>query len=152
MIRSFRFIAAAAALSFATSAFPQAYGSKPIRWIIPFSPGGFTDAVTRAVAIQIQEQTGWTIVVENKPGANSIIGVDLAAKSAPDGYTFVSAIPSIAANVTLHAGKLPYDTLRDLTAMSLVGTVPLMIVANSNFPPNDVKELIALAKANPNKF
>jgi tripartite-type tricarboxylate transporter receptor subunit TctC len=125
---------------------------KPIRWIVPYTPGGITDNATRMVVQKVQEQTGWTIVVENKPGANSILGADLAAKAAPDGYTFLTVIAAHAANTTLYAGKLPFDTVKSFVPVSLVGIAPLIMTANNALPVKDVKELIAYAKANPGKL
>ncbi|TMH04566.1 MAG: tripartite tricarboxylate transporter substrate binding protein [Betaproteobacteria bacterium] len=129
-----------------------AWPGKPIRWIVPYPPGGITDNATRMVLQKVQEQMGWTIVVENKPGANSILGADLAAKAAPDGYTFVTVIAAHAANATLYAGKLPFDTVKSFAPMSLVGIAPLIMTANNDLPAKDVKELIAYAKANPGKI
>jgi tripartite-type tricarboxylate transporter receptor subunit TctC len=129
-----------------------AWPGKPIRWIVPYTPGGITDNATRMVLQKVQEQTGWTIVVENKPGANSILGADLAAKAAPDGYTFLTVIAAHAANATLYAGKLPFDTVKSFAPISLVGIAPLIMTANNGLPAKDVKELIAYAKANPGKI
>ena len=128
-----------------------AWPNKPIRWIVPYTPGGITDNATRLVVQKVQEQTGWTIVVENKPGANSILGADLAAKAAPDGHTFLTVIAAHAANATLYAGKLPFDPVKSFAPVSLVGIAPLIMTANNNLPVKDVKELIAYAKANPGK-
>jgi tripartite-type tricarboxylate transporter receptor subunit TctC len=130
----------------------NAWPGKPIRWIVPYPPGGITDNATRMVLQKVQEQTGWTIVVENKPGANSILGADLAAKAAPDGYTFLTVIAAHAANATLYAGKLPFDTVKSFAPISLVGIAPLIMTANNDLPAKDVKELIAYAKANPGKI
>jgi tripartite-type tricarboxylate transporter receptor subunit TctC len=129
-----------------------AWPVKPIRWIVPYPPGGITDGATRMVLQKVQDQTGWTIVVENKPGANSILGADLAAKAAPDGYTFLTVIAAHAANATLYAGKLPFDPVKSFAPMSLVGIAPLIMTANNDLPAKDVKELIAYAKANPGKI
>ena len=129
-----------------------AWPAKPIRWIVPYPPGGITDSATRMVLQKVQDQTGWTIVVENKPGANSILGADLAAKAAADGYTFLTVIAAHAANATLYAGKLPFDPVKSFAAMSLVGIAPLIMTANNDLPAKDVKELIAYAKANPGKI
>ena len=126
--------------------------SKPIRWIVPYTPGGITDSATRMVLQKVQEQTGWSIVVDNKPGANSMLGADLAAKAAPDGYTFLTVIAAHAANATLYAGRIPYDPVKSFAPVSLVGIAPLILTATNNFPPKDVKELIAYAKANPGKI
>ena len=126
--------------------------ARPIRWIVPYTPGGITDNATRLVLQKVSEQTGWTIVVENKPGANSILGADLAAKAPPDGYTFLTVIAAHAANATLYAGKLPFDAVKSYAPVSLVGIAPLLMTANNNLPAKDVKELIAYAKANPGKL
>src|SRR5512141_54475 len=152
MLRLFRLTALVAALVWTAGAVAQTYPSKPIRWIVPYPPGGITDNVTRIVVQKVQEQTGWNIVVENKPGANSILGADLAAKSAPDGYTFLTVIAAHAANATLYAGKLPYDPVKSFAPVSLAAIAPLIMTANNNFPAKDVKELIAYAKANPGKI
>ncbi len=129
----------------------QAWPNKPIKWIIPYTPGGITDNATRMVVQKIMEQTGWTIVIENKPGANSILGADLAARAAPDGYTFVTVIGAHAANATLYAGRLPYDPVKSFAPVSLVGIAPLVMTVNNNLPVKDVKELVAYSKANPGK-
>jgi len=134
---------------FAASA--QAWPAKPIRWIVPYPPGGITDGATRMVLQKVQEQTGWQIVVENKPGANSMLGADLAAKSAPDGYTFLTVIAGHAANATLYQGRIPYDPVKSFAPISLVGIAPLIMTASNSFPAKNVKELIAYAKANPGK-
>ena len=138
--------------SLALAAAAQGYPNKPIRWIVPYTPGGITDSVTRIVTQKLQESLGQPIVIENRPGANSIVGADLAAKSPPDGYTFVTVIGGHAANATLYAGKLPFDPVKSFTPVSLVGIAPLIMTVNVNFPAKDVRELIAYAKANPNKI
>ena len=129
----------------------QTWPNKPIKWIIPYPPGGITDSATRMVLQKVQEQTGWTIVVENKPGANSILGADFVARSAPDGYTFLTVIGAHAANATLYAGRLPYDVVKSFAPVSLVGVAPLLMTVNNNLPVKDAKELIAYTKANPGK-
>src|SRR5688572_32194263 len=98
------------------TALSQSYPTKPIRWIVPYTGGGITDVVTRVVAQKMQGPLGQSIVVDNRPGANSILGSDLAAKAAPDGYTMVTVIAGYAANVTLYQGKLPFDPRRAATA------------------------------------
>src|SRR5215212_8065048 len=106
-MKSFHLLAAFL-LALALPAGAQTYPSKPIKWIVPYTPGGITDSVTRLVTQRLQEALGQPIVIENKPGANSIVGADAAAKSAPDGYTFVTVIGGHAANATLYAGRLPF--------------------------------------------
>ena len=146
-----RLVLIALLVSLPALGFAQAWPSKPIKWIIPYPPGGITDSATRMVIQKVQEQTGWTIVVENKPGANSILGADIAARSAPDGYTFLTVIGAHAANATLYAGRLPYDVVKSFAPVSLVGIAPLVMTVTNNFPAKDMKELIAYAKANPGK-
>jgi len=130
----------------------QAYPNKPIRWIVPYTGGGITDVVTRVVTQKMSGPLGQPIVVDNRPGANSILGSDLAAKAAPDGYTMATVIAGYAANVTLYQGKLPFDPRKDLVPVSLAGIAPLILTANNNLPAKDVKELVAYAKANPGKL
>ena len=127
------------------------YPNRPIRWIVPYTPNGITDSVTRIVTQKIQEGAGQPVVVENRPGANSIIGADLAAKAAPDGYTLLTVIAAHSANATLYAGKLPFDTVKSFAPVSLVAIAPLILTVNNDFPAKDVRELIAYARANPGK-
>ena len=142
------FIAAVAC----TAVHAQAWPSKPIKWIVPYTPGGITDNATRMVVQKVSEQTGWTILVENRPGANSLLGADLAAKAAPDGYTMLTVIAAHAANATLYAGRIPYDPVKSFSPISLVGIAPLIMTAGNNFPPKDMKEFLAYARANPGKI
>lgn len=142
----------AALLFVPLTALSQSYPTKPIRWIVPYTGGGITDVVTRVVAQKMQGPLGQSIVVDNRPGANSILGSDLAAKAAPDGYTMVTVIAGYAANVTLYQGKLPFDPRKDLVPVSLAGIAPLILTANNNLPAKDARELIAYAKANPGKL
>jgi tripartite-type tricarboxylate transporter receptor subunit TctC len=130
----------------------QTYPTKPIRWVVPYTGGGITDVVTRIVTQKMSGPLGQPIVVDNKPGANSILGSDLAAKAPPDGYTMVTVIAGYAANVTLYSGKLPFDPLKDLVPVSLAAIAPLVMTVNEGLPAKDVKELIAYAKANPGKL
>ena len=129
----------------------QAYPNKPIRWVVPYTPGGITDNVTRMVAQKLQDALGQPIVIDNKPGANSIIGADLVAKAPPDGYSIVTVIAAHAANATLYQGKLPFDPVKSFAPVSLAVVAPLILTTNNNFPAKDVRELIAYAKANPGK-
>jgi tripartite-type tricarboxylate transporter receptor subunit TctC len=130
----------------------QTYPNKPIRWIVPYTGGGITDVTTRLVTQKMSAALGQPIVVDNRPGANSILGSELAAKAAPDGYTMVTVIAGYSANVTLYAGKLPFDPLKDLAPVSLTAIAPLIMTVNPGLPVKDVKELIAYAKANPGKL
>ena len=136
----------------AAAAQAQGYPGKPIRWIVPYTGGGITDVVTRIVTQKMSGPLGQPIVVDNRPGANSILGSDIVAKAAPDGYTMLTVIAGYSANVTLYAGKLPFDPLKDLVPISLAAVAPLIMTVNNNVPAKDVKELIAYAKANPGKL
>jgi tripartite-type tricarboxylate transporter receptor subunit TctC len=138
-------------LALPLGAYAQGYPNKPIRWVVPYTGGGLTDVVTRVVTQKMQATLGQPIVVENRAGANSIIGADLVAKAAPDGYSIVTVIAAHAANATLYEGKLPFDPVKSFVPISLAGIVPLILTANTSFPAKDVRELIAHAKANPGK-
>ncbi len=126
--------------------------NKPIRWIVPYAPGGLSDTSTRIVIQKLIENTGWTIVIENKPGANALIGSEFVARSAPDGYTFLTVLAAHSVNPTLYAGTLSFDPLKGLTPVSLVVVTPLMITISNALPVKDLKEFIAYAKANPGKL
>ncbi len=142
---------ALALLACTATAQAQTYPSKPIRWIVPYTPGGFTDNVTRMVTARLQTLLGQTIIVENKPGANSIIGADMVAKATPDGYTILTVLTAHAANATLYEGRLPFDHFKSLAPISVVAISPLILTVSNGFAPKTVGELIAYAKANPGK-
>jgi tripartite-type tricarboxylate transporter receptor subunit TctC len=129
----------------------EKWPSKTIRVIVPYTAGGFTDNMARIVCQKLQERLGQSVVVENKPGANSIIGVDLLSRAKPDGYTFAVVIAAYAANTTLYP-KLPYDPTRDLQPVALIGISPLVAAVNNEAPFRDAKELIQYARANPGKI
>jgi tripartite-type tricarboxylate transporter receptor subunit TctC len=131
------FFAAALATMPAGNALAQAWPAKPIRLIVPFPAGGGTDIIAREVANRLTLNTRWTFVVENRPGSGGNLGVDAAAKSAPDGYSLVLGQTSnLAINPTLYS-KLPYDPLRDLTPVSLVGSSPMMMVVAADLALQD---------------
>jgi len=132
-------------------AMAQAWPSKQIRMIVPYTPGGYTDTMARGVGEPLARALGVSVIFENKPGANSILGADMVAKAAPDGYTLVTVIAAHSANATLYP-KLPFDYFKDLTAVSLTSVAPLILVANNDFPARTVGEFIAYAKANPGKI
>ena len=129
----------------------EKYPNRPVKIVLGFPPGQATDTVARAIAQKLGETTGQTFIVENRPGAAGIIGTDLVAKSTADGYTLVMGSSGVmAVNPGLYS-KLPYDPVKDFAPITVAVTVPLFLVANPNFPPNTVKELVAYAKANPGK-
>lgn len=132
----------------------SAWPNKPIRIIVPYTPGGFTDQMARIVQNGLQNRLQQTVTIDNKPGANSIIGVDMLAKAPADGSTFAVVIAAYAANTTLYStrtAKLPYDPRKDLTGVSLLGISPLLAAINNDAPFKTAKELIAYARANPGK-
>jgi tripartite-type tricarboxylate transporter receptor subunit TctC len=148
-----RFLAfAALALSIASpGALAQAdWPARPVRIIVPYTPGGFTDQVARLVAQRLQDRLKQPVTIDNKPGANSIVGVDALAKSAPDGYTFALVIAAFSANPSLYA-KLPYDTRKDFAPVSLVGIAPLIAAVGNDVPIRNARELVDYARANPGK-
>jgi tripartite-type tricarboxylate transporter receptor subunit TctC len=128
----------------------QEYPSRPVRVIVPFSPGGATDAVLRMVAPGMSQLLGQSVVVENRPGGAATIGMDAVAKSAPDGHTVGVANTSFATNPLLFVKKMPYDTDKDLQPVSLVAIVPFVMSVHPSIPTHSVKEMIALARAKPN--
>jgi tripartite-type tricarboxylate transporter receptor subunit TctC len=124
------------------------YPSRPIRLIVPFAPGGGTDITARAVAIRLGESWGQTVVPDNRPGANGTIGVDVASKAAPDGYTLCMISSSHSVNVALYP-KLPYDLLKDLTAITQLTSQPYAMIIHPSVPAKSVKEFIAYARTKP---
>lgn len=135
----------------AASAQTQGWPNRPIRMVVPYTPGGYTDYMARTVGQKLSEALGQPIVYENRPGANSVIGADVVAKAAPDGYTFGTVIAAHAVNATLNT-KLPYDVLKDFSYVSLLSIAPLMMVAHPSQPANNLQELIKLAKDKPGEL
>ncbi len=131
------------------AAMAQTYPAKPITVIVPFPPGGGTDIIARTVASKLTESPGWTMVVENKPGAGGNIGVDIAAKAPPDGYTMVIGQTSnLAINPSLYS-KLPYDPIRDLAPVVLLSSAPVVVATTSKSPFKTIGDMIAAAKKSP---
>lgn len=135
----------------APAAHAQNFPWKPIRFIVPTAPGGGSDLVARMLGQKYTEAWGQQVVVDHRPGAGMTIGIDLAAKSTPDGHTVVLVNPSHAINATLMS-RLPYDPVRDLTAITVVATQPYAAVVSQSLPVKSVKDLIALAKAKPREL
>ena len=148
--RAFAFTAGMLALAFASGAIAaESYPARPIKLIVPFPPGGGPDLIAREVATTVTTQQGWTIIIDNKPGSGGNIGMDAAAKAAPDGYTLVMGQTSnMAINPSLYA-KLPYNPQKDLTPVGLVASAPLVIAVASNSPYKTLADLMNAAKANP---
>src|SRR5688500_17926103 len=139
-------IAGAVAFATASTAWAQSYPYRPIRFIVPYGAGGASDISTRIIAARLAESLGQQIVVDNRPGAGSIIGTDLLAKSAPDGYTLMMANISFSANPALHS-KLPYDAAKDFTAISRVDVMPNVLLVHPSVSAHSAGELSALAKS-----
>ncbi len=142
-------LAASTLASLTTGAFAQAWPSKPIRIVVPFPPGGGTDTIARETSQRVAAATGWTFVIDNKPGAGGNLGVDAAAKSPADGYTLVLGQTSnLAINPTLYA-KMPYDSQKDLAPIVLVANAPLVMVTGVGTPYKTLADAVNAAKAKP---
>jgi len=129
-----------------------AYPTKPIRWVVPFAPGGTTDILARTVGEKLAIALGQPVIIENKPGAGGGLGATYTAKAAPDGYTIMGGtISTHAINASLYK-DLQYDPVKDFVPITLIARVPNMLVINPKIPANNVAELIALIKANPGKY
>jgi tripartite-type tricarboxylate transporter receptor subunit TctC len=134
------------------AAFAQEYPAKPIRLVVGFTAGGISDVLARAIGAKLSASIGQQVVVDNRAGAGTTIASEIVAKSPPDGYTlFMQDITTHAINATLYK-KLPYDTVKDFTPISLVASSPLMLVVHPSLPVKSVKELIALAKSKPGQI
>lgn len=143
---------AALGLSFllgSAQAQPQNWPTRTVRWIVPFAAGGTADATARHIAIKLTERWGQQVLVDNKPGANTMIAAVEAARAAPDGYTLFQPINSTLTVNQFAVSKLPYDGMRDFTPISLIASVPLIFVGNDSLPAKDMNELIALARKSP---
>ncbi|PIF18428.1 MULTISPECIES: tripartite tricarboxylate transporter substrate binding protein [unclassified Acidovorax] len=151
-LRTWRAVATAAlALSAAAGAWAQAYPAKAIKLVVPYAPGGSADIAARLITDEWGKALGGSLFVENKGGAGGNIGVDMVAKSAPDGYTIGLQTVSLAINPSLTA-KMPYDTLKDLAPIGMVASSQHVLVVNNALPAKNVKELVALLKAKPGQY
>ncbi|HEV2007273.1 MAG TPA: tripartite tricarboxylate transporter substrate binding protein [Burkholderiales bacterium] len=129
----------------------QDYPARPIRIVVPSSPGGGTDILARQIAQKLTERWGQQVIVDNRPGAGQMIGIDLVAKAAPDGYTLVMTATPLALNTVLYK-KVPYDPVRDFAPISQVAAMPNIIVTHPALPARTVRELIALARSRPGQL
>jgi tripartite-type tricarboxylate transporter receptor subunit TctC len=128
------------------------FPTKPITLVVPFSPGGATDTIGRLVGKGMGDHLGQTVVVENKPGAGTIIGASAVARSAPDGYTLlISSGTTFTVNPAVHS-DLPYDPIKSFEPIGMIGRTPMVLLANPDVPVTTFKELVAAAKASPGKF
>lgn len=141
----------AASASLAAPALAQGFPSKPIRLVVPYSAGGGADTTARLIAPKLQEALGQTVVIDNKPGAGGAIGDDFVAKASPDGHTLLIGAFAHAVNPSLMA-KMPFRTPDDFAPVSLLVTVPELLVVTPSFPAKSVSELVAMAKAQPGKL
>lgn len=139
--------ASAAAQGEAASTYP----SRPVRWVVPFTPGASNDIIARLIGQKLGEAWGQQVVVDNRPGAGGAVGAETVAKAAPDGYTLLLANPGPSVNTPLMMKK-PLYSVGDYTNIAFIGYAPLIIIANPAFPPRNPKELLAYAKANPGRI
>lgn len=134
-----------------TGAGAQEFPVKPIRFIVPFGAGSATDALARVIGQKMTEMWGQQVIVENRPGAGSVVGTGIAAKAPPDGYTLLMVSASHAINATLYS-KLPFDPVKDFSGVTPVALIPNILIVHPSLPVRSVKELVALAKAKPGQF
>jgi tripartite-type tricarboxylate transporter receptor subunit TctC len=140
------------AIAAAPAARADDYPTRPVTLIVPYTPGGSTEILARIVGQKLEQRLGKPVIVENKPGAGTVIGSTAVAQSAPDGYTLLMATPTpMAINVAVHK-SLPYDPATDFVPLGMVASAPFFLIVNPELPVNSVKELIAYAKANPGKL
>jgi tripartite-type tricarboxylate transporter receptor subunit TctC len=151
MLKTVATLAAAGMFAIAPQVQAQDYPTKPIRMIVPFAPGGGSDISARTMTDAFGQALGTTIVVDNRPGAGSVLGADIASKAVPDGYTLFLGNISMAFNAALYK-KLPFNAIRDFAPISLATEQPNIIVTHSSLPAKNFKEFIALAKSQPGKL
>jgi tripartite-type tricarboxylate transporter receptor subunit TctC len=148
---AFRFLACSVLLALTTVVSAQTWPAKPVKFIVPYPPGGTVDPLARLVGAKLQESLGQAFVVENRPGAGGLVGTGVAAKSAPDGYTFLFVFDNHAVNPALVA-NVPFDTLKDFAPVMLVGTAPYAIAAHPSRPFRSFVEVVQAAKAKPDSI
>ena len=146
-----RLLVFVASLLVTGAAFAQAYPNRPVRVIIPWPPGQATDLAARIIADKLSQQLGQPFVPDNRPGAGGSIGSDAVAKAAPDGYTLLAA-SSGPISIMPNLQKIPYEPLKDFAPVSLIAAAPFALVSAPSFPAQNAKELVALVRANPDKY
>ncbi len=134
---------------FAAAAGAQAFPEKPVRVIIPYAPGGGTDNLVRTIAPTISASMGHQLIIENRPGGNSIIGTELVAKAPPDGYTVLATDTAVLVNPGLFRAKMPFDTAKSFVGVTMMAYAPVLLVVHPSVPANTLPELLALARAKP---
>src|ERR1035437_5554077 len=142
----------AVALLMAGSAAAQDYPSRPIRLIVPSTPGGSVDMLARSIGPRLSERWGQQVVIDNRSGAGGVIAAETTAKAPPDGYTLIMATIAAMATIVSLSRNVPYDPVRDFAPVTLVASQQLVLLANSGFAAKSVRELIQLAKAKPGQF
>jgi tripartite-type tricarboxylate transporter receptor subunit TctC len=146
------FAAAVASLIAATTAFAQQYPSKPVRFVVPYAAGGATDLIARVIGERLSAHLGQPFVIDNRPGAATLLGAQLVAKAEPDGYTLLMATSTtLAINASLYK-NLPYDPVKDFAPISLAIQHPFVLLVDPKLPAHNVKELVALAKSKPGQL
>lgn len=147
-----RLTLAAAALALFSTSFAQNYPTRPVRMMVPFPAGGGSDTMGRIVGAKLSERLGQQIVVENRPGAAGSIGADIAARAPADGYSILLGSTSELVQYPNVNPKIPYDPLRDFAPISLVGTIPMVLVVHPSLPVKNARDLVALAKSRPGEI
>jgi tripartite-type tricarboxylate transporter receptor subunit TctC len=146
------FLVSAAALVFGSAAWGQAYPSRPVRIVVPFSPGGGSDAVARTLAQELTARLGQPVIVDNRPGAGGSLGAAEVARSEPNGYTLLLGSTSELVEYPLLSSRPPYDSRKAFAPIGLVGSVPMALIVSKDVPADSVQDLVKYAKANPGKL
>ena len=134
-----------------TPSHAQSYPRKPVRWIVPTPPGGGADTLSRALAQKLTERWGQTVVIENRGGGGGIIGIEAAARSAPDGYTILMGVANFTINAAIR-NNLPYDPIKDFTPVTLLANQPFLLLVHPSVPATSLSEFISLAKSRPGQI